>query len=104
TGTPLLAELHSDPTFKRFGGGASTADDAYIDKYKLQDAVEDGATLQILYEGRTAESAIYDKHGFDTKFENLFKNRSDEELAAIHKKYGATGDILEAEKRIEEIA
>lgn len=101
TGTPLIADHHTDPTWKRFGGDAETP---YIDKYKLQDAVDDGATLQILYEGRTAESAIYDKHGFDTKFENLFKNRSDEELAAIRKKYGATGDILEAEKRIEEIA
>jgi type I restriction enzyme R subunit len=101
TGTPLIADHHSDPTWKRFGNDPKQA---YIDKYKLQDAVDDGATLQILYEGRTAESAIYDKHGFDTKFENLFKNRSDEELAAIRKKYGATSDILEAEKRIEEIA
>ncbi len=101
TGTPLIADHHTDPTWKRFGGDA---ENPYIDKYKLQDAVDDGATLQILYEGRTAESAIYDKHGFDTKFENLFKNRSDEELAAIRKKYGATGDILEAEERIKEIA
>lgn len=101
TGTPLIADHHTDPTWKRFGGDA---ENPYIDKYKLQDAVDDGATLQILYEGRTAESAIYDKHGFDTKFENLFKNRTDEELVAIRKKYGATGDILEAEKRIEEIA
>src|SRR5690606_15741192 len=97
----LDAYKPTDPSYKRFGDGV---ENPYNDKYKLQDAVDDGATLQILYEGRTAESAIYDKHGFDTKFENLFKNRSDEELAAIRIKYGATGDILEAEKRIEEIA
>ena len=60
--------------------------------------------LQILYEGRTADTAIKDKHGFDTKFEDLFKDRTEEELLAIKKKYGATGDILEAEKRIEAIA
>jgi len=101
TGTPLIADHHSDPTWKRFG---NNPDEPYIDEYKLQDAVEDGATLQILYEGKTADTAINDKHGFDTKFENLFKDRSEEELAAIRKKYGATGDILEAEKRIEEIA
>jgi type I restriction enzyme R subunit len=77
---------------KRFG--------EYIDTYKLMDAVRDGTTLQILYEGRTADTALKDKHGFDVKFEDLFKDRSDEELAAIKKKYGATGDILEAEKRI----
>jgi len=101
TGTPLIADHHNDPTWKRFG---NNPDEPYIDEYKLQDAVDDGATLQILYEGKTADSAIYDKHGFDTKFENLFKDRSDEEIAAIRKKYGATGDILEAEDRIEEIA
>ena len=97
TGTPLITEQHgSKRTVKRFG--------EYIDTYKLMDAVHDGATLQILYEGRTADSALKDKHGFDTKFEDLFRNRSEEELAAIKKKYGASGDILEAEQRIAAIA
>lgn len=67
-------------------------------------AVDDRATLQILYEGRTADTALKDKHAFDTKFEDLFRERSEEELLAIKKKYGASGDILEAEKRIEAIA
>lgn len=97
TGTPLITEQHGTKrTVKRFG--------EWIDTYKLIDAVNDGATLQILYEGRTADTAINDKHGFDTKFEDLFKHRSEEEILAIKKKYGATGDILEAEKRIEAIA
>jgi type I restriction enzyme R subunit len=101
TGTPLIADHHDDPTWKRFG---NNPDEPYIDEYKLQDAVDDGATLQILYEGKTADTAIYDKHGFDTKFENLFKDRTDDEIAAIRQRYGATGDVLEAEDRIEEIA
>ena len=47
-------ERHGErKTHKRFG--------EYIDTYKLMDAVKDGATLQILYEGRTAETAITDK-------------------------------------------
>ncbi|AWF79513.1 type I restriction endonuclease subunit R [Microbulbifer sp. A4B17] len=97
TGTPLITERHGEKkTHKRFG--------EYIDTYRLMDAVNDGATLQILYEGRTADSALNDKHGFETEFENLFKERSDEELLAIKKKYGATGDILEAEERIKAIA
>ncbi len=97
TGTPLITEQHGTKrTVKRFG--------EYIDTYKLMDSVHDGATLQILYEGRTAETALKDKHGFDTKFEDLFKERSEEELLAIKKKYGATGDILEAENRIAAIA
>ncbi len=97
TGTPLLTERHGEKkTYKRFG--------EYIDTYKLMDAVHDGATLQILYEGRTADSALNDKHGFEAAFENLFKERSPEELLAIKKKYGATGDILEAENRIKAVA
>lgn len=99
TGTPLIAERHGEKkTIKRFGMGD------YIDTYRLMDAVEDGTTLQILYEGRTADAALNDKHGFETQFENLFKDRSEEELLAIKKKYGATGDLLEAEQRIAAIA
>jgi len=101
SGTPLIADHHTDPTWKRFG---LSKDSAYIDKYKLQDAVDDGATLQIIYEGKTADSAINDKSGFDTKFEDLFTDRTEEELLEIRKKYGAEGDILEAENRIKAIA
>jgi type I restriction enzyme, R subunit len=97
TGTPLITERHGEyKTHKRFG--------EIIDTYKLLDAVNDGATLQILYEGRTADSALNEKHAFDEKFEDLFRDRSDEEIAAIRKKYGATGDILEAKARIDAIA
>ncbi|MGD0206763.1 MAG: HsdR family type I site-specific deoxyribonuclease [Verrucomicrobiota bacterium] len=97
TGTPLITEQHGTKrTVKRFG--------EYIDTYKLMDAVHDGATLQILYEGRTADTALKDKSGFDAKFEDLFRERTEEEIAAIKRKYGASGDILEAEKRIEAIA
>ena len=97
TGTPLITEQHGTRrTVKRFG--------EYIDTYKLMDAVHDGATLQILYEGRTADTAIRDKHDFDTKFEDLFRHRTDEEILAIKKKYGTSGDILEAEGRIGAIA
>ena len=97
TGTPLLTERHGEKkTHKRFG--------EYIDTYRLMDAVNDGATLQILYEGKTADSALNEKHAFDEAFEDLFRDRSEEELLAIKKKYGATGDILEAENRINAIA
>jgi type I restriction enzyme, R subunit len=97
TGTPLITERHGEKkTVKRFG--------AYIDTYRLMDAVNDGTTLQILYEGKTADTALNEKHAFETGFEDLFKDRSEAELLAIKKKYGATGDILEAEQRIIAIA
>lgn len=97
TGTPLITERHGEKkTHKRFG--------EYIDTYRLMDAVNDGATVQILYEGKTSDTALNDKAGFEAQFENLFKDRSEEEILAIKKKYGATGDILEAEERIKAIA
>lgn len=96
TGTPLITDRHKKKTRERFG--------TYIDQYKLQDAVEDGTTVQILYEGRTAETALRDRHGFDSKFEDLFGDLSEAQLEAIKKKYGASGDILEAEERIADIA
>jgi type I restriction enzyme R subunit len=97
TGTPLITERHGEKrTHKRFG--------ELIDVYRIMDSVHDGATLQILYEGRTAETALNEKHAFDTAFEDLFRERSEAELLAIKKKYGATGDILEAKNRIDAIA
>lgn len=97
TGTPLITERHGEKqTHKRFGD--------YIDTYRLMDAVADGTTLQILYEGRTSDDALNDKHGFETRFENLFRDHTDAELLAIKKKYGAAGDLLEAEQRINAIA
>lgn len=96
TGTPLITERHKETTVARFG-------EEYVDEYKLQDAVDDGATVQILYEGKTADTAINAKHEFDRKFEDLFKDRTPDQLTAIKKKYGALGDVMEAEGRIQEI-
>lgn len=131
TGTPLIEvkdkKIVAQPTLKRFG--------QYIEKYKLQDAVDDGATVQILYEGKTADTAVKDKAAFDAKvdtlaathvtsqlrkaenvsilqeqarregraFDDLVKERTDGEILALKAKWGTTGDILEAEQRIEAI-
>lgn len=128
TGTPLIVVKDKKQTVQRFG--------SYIDKYKLRDAVDDGATVQILYEGKTADSAIDHKHEFDTKvedlaqshvesqmrkaenvaklreiavktgrvFEDLVKERTAEEILELKKKWGTSGDLLEADERIKEIS
>lgn len=95
TGTPLLVGPNKQQ-FEKFGD--------YIDKYRLNNAVEDGATLRILYEGKAADGAVRDKDRFDRKFEDLFRDRTEEEMLAIRKKYGATGDILEAPALIDDKA
>ena len=101
TGTPLIADHHTEPTWKRFGVDKNSA---YIDKYKIKDAVADGATLPIVYQGKTADVALNEKDEFDRKFEDLVKDRSEAEMLEIRRRYGAEGDILEAQERINEIS
>ena len=97
SGTPLITERHGEKrTVVRFG--------SYIDRYKLMDSVTDKVTLRIQYTGKTAHTAIPSRNQFERKFEDLFADRTPAELAAIKRKYGTFGDILEAERRIEAIA
>lgn len=90
TGTPV------DKTLNSFG--------SYIDTYKIQQAVADGATVPIIYEGMTSKDAIENKGEFDGKFEDLFADLTKEQQEEIKKRYGTKGDILEAPKRIALIA
>lgn len=95
TGTPIIMG-DKKRTHSIFG--------ADIDRYTIKEAEQDGATVPILYEGRTAEGAVKDGASLDELFEDLFRERSTEELEAIKKKYATKGHILEAPKLIEEKA
>lgn len=92
TGTPILmgAKKRTHDIFGEF-----------IDRYTLKEAEADGATVPILYEGRTADGAVSDGRDLDQLFEDLFSEKSDDELEAIKRKYGTKGAIFEAEKLIE---
>lgn len=93
TGTPLIASHHKGKrTEKRFGTS--------IDVYHIKNAVQDGATVEILYEGRTGDSAIRNKGEFDAVFEDMVKEHTAEEVAAIKKRYGTYRDVLESEEMI----
>src|SRR5205809_1116733 len=72
----------------------------FIDRYTIQQSEADGATLKILYEGRTTEGAVADGRNLDEVFEDMFRERTPEELEAIKAKYATKGDVLEAEKLI----
>lgn len=88
TGTPLIK---SQKTTNEFG--------TYIDTYTIEQAVADGATVQILYEGREAQTKVTGD-SLDTLFDEYFHEKSDEERAAIRKKYGTIAAVLEAPQRI----
>ncbi len=88
TGTPLIS---SQKTSHEFG--------SYIDTYTIEEAVADGATCQILYEGREAKTKVTGD-SLDTLFDEYFADRTPEDKAAIKKKYGTEQAVLEAPQRI----
>lgn len=93
TGTPIDKEDKSTP--RTFG--------SYIDKYSIKDAVKDGATIKIVYEGRRPDLHIKGETLEDI-FEREFSDRSDDEKEAIKNKYANKRTVVEADDRIEEIA
>ncbi len=92
TGTPIIMGAKKR-THEIFG--------EFIDQYTIKESEEDGATVPILYEGRTAEGAVSDGRDLDQLFEDMFHEKTPEELEAIKRKYATKGHVLEAPKLIE---
>ncbi|MDN5849192.1 MAG: type I restriction endonuclease subunit R [Nitrococcus sp.] len=86
TGTPI------DKTERVFG--------EYIDKYTMRQSIEDGVTLEIVYEGRTHNAEVDDQQAMDTAFADVFSDyQLDERLDILG--YGSRQAYLEAESTIE---
>lgn len=100
TGTPLITERHKKQTAERF----YQLKDQYIDTYKMNNAVADGATVDIKYIGKKTADNIKDKELFDLEYEQTFKNRTEEERQEIQKRYGTMIAFLENKERIFAIA
>lgn len=100
TGTPLITERHKKQTAERF----YQVKDQYIDTYKMNDAVADGATVDIKYIGKKTSDKITDKAVFDLEYEQTFKHRTAEERQEIQKRYGNMINFLESKARVEEIS
>ena len=85
TGTPI------DKTEETFGD--------YIDKYTMRQAIKDGVTLEIVYEGRTHNAEVEDKKGLDEKFEDVFSDYNIGERLQILG-FGTREAYLEAQETI----
>lgn len=92
TGTPILMNKKALTT-RIFGD--------FIDRYRIREAQADGAIVPILYEGRTADAAVKDGSTLDGLFEDMFADRSAEDLEAIKEKYATKGRVAEALQLIE---
>lgn len=92
TGTPIDKEDKS--TNRTFG--------PYIDKYTIEQAVEDGATVPIFYEARMADLHVQGD-SLDELFERQFREYSEEDRERIKKKYVTEQAITSSQKRIKRI-
>ncbi len=93
TGTPV--RRNEKDTIKRFGG--------LIDTYTINQAVDDGAVVPLLYEGRHSQQ-IVQKESIDDWFEKVTKRLSKEEANDLKKRYSSTDQINNVEQRIMRIA
>ena|SRR5436190_16677773 len=69
-GTPI------DKTERDFGD--------YIDKYTMRQSIEDGVTLEIVYEGRTHNAEVPDTAGMDTAFQDVFSDYNLQEPVTVN--------------------
>ena len=86
TGTPI------DKTERVFGD--------YIDKYTMRQSIDDGVTLEIIYEGRTHKADIKDRQGMDTAFQDVFSDYKLQQRMEILG-YGSRDAYLESKTTIE---
>ncbi len=101
TGTPLARTEKNEKitvgkgkTIRKFG--------SFIDVYDIRQSVEDGVTVQILYENRLPELLIEDGT-IDALFDRVFADKTEEEREAIKDKYATKANILGAEERIKKV-
>lgn len=86
TGTPI------EKTKKVFG--------AYIDTYTMRDAIDDGVTLKIIYEGRTHNAEVPNQKGMDEAFVDVFSDYKIAERLEILR-YASKSAYLEAHDTIQ---
>lgn len=92
TGTPI--DKKDKSTFRTFG--------PYIDKYSIEQSVEDGATVPIFYEARMADLHVQGE-SIDQLFDRYFRDYSEDDRERIKQKYATEKAITSSPKRIRSI-
>lgn len=93
TGTPLFKKDKS--TMQRFG--------TMIDQYTVRQAVEDGAVLPLVYEGRFTDQKV-NEEVIDNFFHMVSEDLSEYERADLKKKFSQRSHIADADQNIYSIA
>ena len=93
TGTPLMKKQKN--TANKFGG--------IIDTYPISEAVEDGAIVPILYEGRLAVQDV-NRKVLDKSVDMVMEDLEEYQRADLKKKMSRAGLITKTEQNIDQIA
>ncbi|MBB4122968.1 type I restriction endonuclease subunit R [Martelella radicis] len=97
TGTPVKKDDKN--TYENFG----VPGEGYLDKYGIDDAVADGATVPIYYTGRKTDWHI-DEAKIDILFDTWFAELDDDKLNEIKTRGVQIEDLVKHPRRIELIA
>ncbi len=97
TGTPIKST--DKDTYAWF----SEAGEGYLDKYGIDDAVRDGATVPILYEGRKTDWSIEEAQ-LDILFDRWFVDLSDDKLKELKSKGLTLATLAKHPERVRLIA
>lgn len=97
TGTPI--KKNDKDTYANFG----VVGEGYLDKYGIDDAVADGATVPIFYTGRRTDWHI-DEAKIDILFDQWFADLPDDKLEKVKKRGVTLADLVKHPKRIDLIA
>jgi type I restriction enzyme R subunit len=97
TGTPIKKD--DKDTYANFG----VIGEGYIDKYGIDDAVADGATVPIFYTGRKTDWHI-DEAKIDILFDQWFADLPNDKLEEVKKRGVKINDLVKHPRRIELIA
>jgi type I restriction enzyme R subunit len=97
TGTPIKST--DKDTYARF----SEPGEGYLDKYGIDDAVRDGATVPILYEGRKTDWAINEAE-LDILFDRWFVDLADEKREQLKAKGLTLATIAKHPERVRLVA
>ena len=97
TGTPI--KKNDKDTYANFG----VVGEGYLDKYGIDDAVADGATVPIYYTGRKTDWHI-DEAKIDILFDQWFADLPDDKLEEVKKRGVKITDLVKHPKRVDLIA
>lgn len=97
TGTPI--KKNDKDTYANFG----VTGEGYLDKYGIDDAVADGATVPIYYTGRKTEWQV-DEGKLDILFDQWFAELDDDKLNEVKRRGVKIADLVKHPQRIDLIA